>query len=240
MNDLVVEHAGSVATVTLDRGSMRNALNRELCSAIVATFTKLALADDVQVVILTGTDPAFCAGVDLKEFHLVGHAPDNLDMVFDVVATFPKPLIGAVNGAAVTGGLELALGCDFLVASDRASFADTHARVGLLPSGGLSVRLPQAVGLRQAKLMSLTGQPVTATQAWDLGLVVQVTPHDDLLGICGEIAAAIAANHPQVVVALKDLYAQCTAVTPVEGLTIERAAANRRRALRRAAADKRC
>src|SRR5439155_2773688 len=137
--------------------------------------------DAVAVIILTGTDPAFCAGLDLRE---LGSAegqirPDRTSTGTstgtggggngDVVTNSPwppltKPVIGAINGAAVTGGFELGLNCDFLIASERARFADTHTRVGIMPGWGLSVLLPQAIGIRRAKEMSLTGNFMTADE----------------------------------------------------------------------------
>ena len=129
------------------------------------------------MVIVTGADPVFCAGLDLKE---LGDATD----LPDISPQWPpmtKPVIGAINGAAVTGGLELALYCDILIASEQARFADTHARVGLLPTWGLSVRLPQKVGVGMARRMSLTGDYLSAADALRAGLVTEVVPHDELL-----------------------------------------------------------
>ena len=105
-----------------------------------------------------------------------------------------KPMIGAINGAAVTGGLELALGCDFLVASERARFADTHARVGVVPGWRLTVELPEAIGYRRAKEMSVTGNFVDAETALAWGLVNHVVPHDELLPFTRQLAADIASN----------------------------------------------
>ena len=100
-----------------------------------------------------------------------------------------KLLIGAVNGVAVTGGFELALGCDFLIASDRARFADTHARVGVMPGWGLTVLLPQRIGVARAREMSVTGNFIDAQQAYEWGLVNHVVPHDELLAYCRQLAA---------------------------------------------------
>ena len=153
-----------VALMTLNRPEARNALSPELVARLQATCVECDERDDVAVMVLTGADPAFCGGIDLKRLAagtssaigLIGNGP------------FPphrKPIIGAVNGVAVTGGLELALACDFLIASDRARFADTHARVGVMPGWGLTVELPRAVGLRRARQMSLTGNYLDAPTA---------------------------------------------------------------------------
>ena len=148
--------------------------------------------DDVDATILTGKDPAFCAGLDLT--YLAGRV--ERDATSGTVA-FPespvpphtKPIIGAVNGAAVTGGLEVALACDFLVASERARFADTHARVGVVPGWRLTVALPEAIGVRRAKEMSATGNFVDAATALNWGLVNHVVPHEELLPYCSSSAA---------------------------------------------------
>jgi enoyl-CoA hydratase len=105
-----------------------------------------------------------------------------------------KPVIGAINGVAITGGFEVALACDWLIASDRARFADTHARMGIMPGWGLTVLLPQAVGVRRAKEMSTTGNFVDAATALEWGLVNHVVPHDELLPFCRKLGADIASN----------------------------------------------
>ena len=146
---------------------------------------------------LTGADPAFCAGIDLKAvaaqdpylMRLVG-APSH--------APWPatsKPVIGAINGSAVTGGLELALHCDFLIASERATFADTHARVGVLPCWGLTVLLPAAVGRRTAIRMSMTGEPLDAAAAHATGLVTEVVAHEDLMPAALAVGAQVSRSH---------------------------------------------
>lgn len=132
-----------------------------------------------------------------------------------------KPVIGAVNGAAVTGGLEVALCCDFLVASERARFADTHARVGILPGWGLTVLLPQAVGLRKAKEMSMTGNFVTAEEALAFGLVNRVVAHDHLLPTAIGLARDIASNDGAAAQALLGSYERIAALTTAEGLRLE-------------------
>jgi enoyl-CoA hydratase len=130
-------------------------------------------------------------------------------------------VIGAVNGAAVTGGLELALYCDILIASDRARFADTHARVGLLPTWGLSVRLPQKVGVGLARRMSLTGDYLSASDALRAGLVTEVVPHDELLPAARRVAASIVGNNQRAVRALLESYHRIDEAQTNEGLWIE-------------------
>ncbi len=180
----------------------------------------------MRVVVLTGADPAFCAGVDLKEAAQEGAAyfgGSDVGRCIVLVGVMKKPVIGAINGAAFTGGFEMALGCDFLIASDRAVFADTHARVGVLPGGGMTARLPSAVGLRTARLMSMTGDPIDAVRAERDGLVAELVPHERLLDRTLEIARSIAETDPTTMVALKRMYAEGSAVTMGDALKLERA-----------------
>jgi enoyl-CoA hydratase len=123
------------------------------------------------------------------------------------------PIIAAVNGAAVTGGFEIALNCDFLLASDRARFADTHARVGVMPGGGLIVRLPQLIGPDRARRMSFTGDYIDAQTAYDWGLVVEVVPHEQLLGRALEIAAAVVSIPDEPVREIRRMYDQIGALS---------------------------
>ena len=132
-----------------------------------------------------------------------------------------KPVIGAINGAAVTGGLEFALYCDILIASEQARFADTHARVGLLPTWGLSVRLPQKVGVGMARRMSLTGDYLSAADALRAGLVTEVVPHDELLPAARRVAASIVGNNQNAVRALLASYHRIDDAQTSAGLWIE-------------------
>jgi enoyl-CoA hydratase len=205
MTDLTVDNQDEVAVVTLDRPQRRNALSSALMVAIAETMARLNADPGVGAIVLTGRDPAFCAGLDLTELSSSG---DNLriDKTGRPWPRLSTPVIGAVNGPAVTGGLELVLHCDFALASERAVFADTHTRVGVLPGWGLSVLLPQAVGLRRAKQMSLTGNYVPAAQALEWGLVSAVVPHEDLLSAATRLARDVCSNDRDAVAALLTLY----------------------------------
>jgi enoyl-CoA hydratase len=223
---LLLERDGGIATVTLNRPESRNALNSELLRSLYDALTDLEADESIAAVIITGADPAFCAGLDLKELgssgaNLRGTPSGERERAGTPWPSLTKPLIGAINGVAVTGGFELALNCDFLVASERARFGDTHARVGLLPGWGLSVLLPQAIGVRRAKEMSLTGNFMDAAEALSFGLVNHVVPHDELLPVTRQIAADIAGNDQRAVRALLDEYKRTTATTVEEGLRIE-------------------
>lgn len=216
-----------VATVTLNRPHVRNALNSELLDALPEALSEVNEDARVAVVILTGADPAFCAGLDLKEVGSQGlrHRESALQAERETFWPWPamtKPVIGAINGPAVTGGLELALWCDFLIASDRAFFADTHARVGIMPGWGLTVLLPQAVGLRRAKLMSLTGTFVGAAEAYEFGLAARVVRHDELLTVTMGIAREIASNDRKGASAVLATYKEGALTTGADAYRVER------------------
>jgi enoyl-CoA hydratase len=211
-----------IATVTFNRPEARNALSSEVLRLFPQLLREADERDDVDVVILTGTDPAFCAGLDLKE---LGSTQGNLGGVGEGRrGPFPamvKPVIGAVNGPAITGGLEIALSCDFLVASDKARFGDTHARVGVMPGWGLSVLLPQAIGVRRAREMSFTGNFLAADEALQWGLVNHVVSHADLIPFSRRLALDIGSNDQRGVRQLRATYAEVAAGTVEDGWGVE-------------------
>lgn len=222
---LLVEHGGGHAVVTMHRPAARNALNAALRAALYETLGELDADPEVRAVVLTGADPAFCAGLDLKE---LAREPGTLTEGFDAASglrrPFPDmrtPVIGAVNGVAITGGFELALACDFLVASERARFADTHARVGIMPGWGLTVLLPQAVGVRRAREMSATGNFVDAHTALAWGLVNHVVAHEELIPFARALATDIAGNDPAGVRQILATYREGSLTTAAEAFEIE-------------------
>lgn len=214
---LLLQTADRVRVLTLNRPQARNALSAALRAQLFAALRTAESDGDVDAVIISGADPAFCAGLDLKELGGGSQIPD----LSSAWPPMTKPVIGAVNGVAVTGGLELALHCDILIASERASFADTHARVGLLPTWGLSVRLPQAVGTGLARRMSLTGDYLSAADALRAGLVTEVVPHTGLLDAARAIAASIVGNNQSAVRSLLASYHRIDDAQSGEGLAIE-------------------
>ena len=218
---LLIDTADRVRTLTLNRPQSRNALSSALRKQFFAALRDAEADDAVDVVILTGADPVFCAGLDLKELGNTTELPD----ISPKWPSMTKPVIGAINGAAVTGGLELALYCDILIASEQARFADTHARVGLLPTWGLSVRLPQKVGVGMARRMSLTGDYLSAEDALRAGLVTEVVPHDELMPTARRVAASIVGNNAKAVRALLASYHRIDEAQTNEGLWIEAASA---------------
>jgi enoyl-CoA hydratase len=226
VTDVRCEVSGLVATVTLNRPDRRNAISGGLLTELRATMTELEASPDVRVIVLTGADPAFCAGLDLAELGQAG-SPLSRAASGPVLPQLSKPLIGAVNGAAITGGLELALACGFLIASERARFADTHARMGILPGWGLTVELPAAVGLRRARQMSATGNFVDAATALTWGLVNHVVPHAELLDFTARLAADAASNDPAAVQAIFATYREVSRVPGAEALAVERHAHER-------------
>jgi enoyl-CoA hydratase/carnithine racemase len=228
-DDLVLStDLDAVRVLTLNRPAARNALNRLLIRALYAALKSADVDESVRAVVLTGADPAFCAGVDLKEA-----ARDGLDYFEEfktqsciaAVAEMRTPIIGAINGATFTGGLELALGCDFLIASQRAVFADTHARVGILPGGGMTARLPRLVGRAMARRLSMTGEVVDARRAEHIGLVTEVVAHDGLLPRAVELAAQIAGVPAPTMLGLKETYVRGEATVVDPALAAEQAIA---------------
>lgn len=221
--------ADGIATITLNRPAARNALNTELLASLRQAMAAAEKNAKVAAVIITGADPAFCAGLDLKQLGSTGAnlgtgaQSRNGDEVVPGTpwALMTKPVVAAVNGPAITGGLELVLHCDLVVASNRARFGDTHARVGVHPGWGLTVLLPQAVGIRKAKEMSFTGNFLSADDALRCGLANAVVPHHRLLPTARALAADIAGNDRSGVRLLLEAYREATAVAPGDGLVVE-------------------
>lgn len=189
-----------VATVTLNRPRQMNALSAELRRRFGEALAALGADASVRAVIITGAgEKAFTAGVDLKELETAPLTAAELGPDSAVNRAFRalgKPSVAAINGFAITGGLELALNCDILVASTNARFADTHARVGIVPGWGMSQLLPRLVGPVRARYMSYTGNFVAAATAKDWGLVLEVLPPEELLPYCRKLAAEIASCDP--------------------------------------------
>lgn len=205
--------------LTFDRPKTRNALTVAMRRALIDAIGAADADTATRVVVLTGTDPAFSAGVDLKES--LGGARGARTDPAEVVRAARTPVLGVVNGPCYTGALALALSCDFLIASDRARFADTHAALGLAAGWGMSALLPRAVGVRLARQMMLTGDPITAEQALRAGLVNEVVPHERLPDRAGRIASAIVAAAPESVGTTLGLLADGEGVTPADALALE-------------------
>jgi enoyl-CoA hydratase len=195
--------ADGVALLTLDRAAKYNALTPELLADLGARLGELARDPQVRAIVLTGAGAAFCAGLDLNALG-AGASFGPADIA--PLTGSPHPVIAAVNGVAVTGGLELALACDVRIASTTARFADTHARVGVVPGWGLTARLPQAVGQAWARRMSFTGDYVDARTAERIGLVTEVVDPEELLPRAVELASAIATTEPSTLQTIRSIY----------------------------------
>lgn len=216
--------AEGVAVLRLVRPEARNALDTALLTALCATLDQLDLNETVRAVVLTGADPAFCAGLDLRDAAADGAAFAQHFRDHDPIARLASmrtPVIGAINGPAVTGGLELALACDFLIASELAAFADTHARLGILPVAGMTARLPALVGPGAARRLSMTGEAWSADTALRHGLVTEVVPHEELGRRAVELATAISTAPPATMATLKRQYCASAAVTLDTALAAE-------------------
>ena len=225
---VLVENTGAVRTLTMNRPEARNALNSDLIEALYDALGGADADPSVRAVVLTGADPAFCAGVDLKQVQREGLAYFERYQTHNCitrVAEMAKPVIGAINGPVFTGGLEMALGCDFLIASPKAVFADTHARVGILPGGGMTARLPQVVGAAMARRLSMTGEVVNAARAERIGLVTEVVAHDRLLMRAFELATQIAEVPAPTMAALKQIYVTGSAAVTGPALAAEQSIA---------------
>ena len=233
---LLVEKADGVAVFTLNRPRAMNALSRELRAALAEAFRAVEQDETVGAVILTGAGRAFSAGLDLKELggetgeaDEVGDAVSGGGNLVGAIETCTRPVIGAVNGVAVTGGFELALACDLLIASTGARFADTHARVGIFPGWGLSQKLSRIVGPGRAKELSFTGNYCSAEQALDWGLVNRVVEPDELLPTCRALAADMVSCDQEILRTYKHVIDEGFRTTMRDGLALERSE-NRARA----------
>jgi enoyl-CoA hydratase len=218
---VLVNKESGVATVTLNRPEKLNALNRELRAAFCTTMRDLRSDPDASVVIITGAGRAFCAGLDLRELGTGPIRDEGDDTFVTVIEKMEVPVIAAVNGFAVTGGFELALACDIMIAAEEAQFADTHARVGVMPGGGMAARLPRAVGIRKARELSFTGNYLDARSAERMGLVNRVVPKEQLIPTALELAQQILSANQPMIRRMKRLYDLTSQNTLEDGLKIE-------------------
>ncbi|CAA0093152.1 putative enoyl-CoA hydratase echA8 [Zhongshania aliphaticivorans] len=220
---VLTEVSDGVMLITLNRPESLNAISAGLTAGLIAAMKQADQDDSVKAIVLTGAGRAFCAGVDLKEISGAGEG-NVLDNDKEFVAAFAncrKPLIGAINGIVVTGGLEMAMCCDFLYASSTARFGDTHAKVGVMPTWGMSQRLSRLVGINRAREMSLSGQLIDVQTAFDWGMVNKICSPDSLLEETMEKAKQIAANRTSAVMGIRKLMNNGWATTLTEGLSFE-------------------
>lgn len=209
---ILTDISDGVAVITLNRPEAMNALSSALRAELADAMLAVANDDAVRAVVLTGAGTrAFTAGLDLKE---LGASTEGLGAAnatgaqanpVKAVEQCKKPVIGAINGVAITGGFELALACDVLIASTNARFADTHARVGIMPGWGLSQKLSRMIGIARAKELSLSGNFLDAATAERWGLVNRVVPPDELLAAATALARDMATIDPAMSAAYKAL-----------------------------------
>jgi len=235
-------HPAGYAVLTLNRPQAMNALNQALMRRLTDAIDALAADPAVRVLVLTGAGRAFCAGLDLKE---IGAGQGSLGGTeakpsgteakpsgttdsrhgADPVAAigrYPGPVIGAINGAAVTGGFELALACDVLLASSSARFADTHARIGVAPGWGLSQKLSRAIGAYRARELSFTGNWIGAEQAAAWGFVNRVLAPDALMPAARQLALDMLGTLPHMLVRYKAVINDGWALAAGDGMALEK------------------
>lgn len=225
---LLVEREGPVAVLTMNRPKQLNALSVALRTEMVRVVRELSAASDVRALVLTGAGRAFSAGVDLKEAGQKGFSlgtdrqPDSGDLdLAKAFAACPWPIVGAINGFAITGGFEVALMCDVLIASSAASFADTHGRVGLMPVWGLSQKLPRIIGAARAKEMSLSGNFLDAATAERWGLVNRVVAPEELMPAAKKLASEMAGVDGALLKKMKAVIGDGLDLSLAEGLKME-------------------
>jgi enoyl-CoA hydratase len=225
---VLLEVADGIATVTLNRPQAMNALNRALRRRLYEVMRAVDADDAVRAVILTGAgERAFTAGLDLKELGSEAgalgsaNATDPADNPVKAIEVCTKPVIGAINGVAITGGFEVALACDVLIASTAARFADTHARVGIVPGWGLSQKLSRMIGIGRAKQLAFTGNFLDAETAIKWGLVNHVVAPDELLPLARKLAGDMAGIDPAFIASYKRLIDDGFALSFGEGMKLE-------------------
>lgn len=225
---VLLEVKQNIAFVTLNRPDAMNAINRALRQRLHDVMREVDADDEVHVVVLTGAGTrAFTAGLDLKELGSEegalgsANATDPADNPVKAIELCSKPVIGAINGVAITGGFEVALACDVLIAASNARFADTHARVGFVPGWGLSQKLSRMIGIGRAKELAFSGNFLDAETALKWGLVNHVVPPEELMFRARELAVDMASIDPAFVAQYKRLIDDGYAVSFREGMAIE-------------------
>ena len=210
---LLYEKRGNVAWLTMNRPEAMNSINLAIIERFESLLPEIAADDDIRVLVLTGTGPAFCAGADLKEVLAGQDLPpgetDFLDRVcinvMDPLRDFPKPVIAALNGITMAGGLELTMCCDIVLASEEAKIGDAHANFGVYPGAGGAAVLPRLVPHNVAKYLLFTGKTLSAREMQTYGLVNEVVPADKLQDATTELAALIASKSPIALQRMKEV-----------------------------------
>ena len=225
---VLLEQRGRIALVTMNRPEKRNALDGQMRCAFLGVMDRIRRDTNTRAVVITGAgDKAFIAGADISEFE--GRSPVDqyrvmrLPTVFDAIERCPKPVIAAVNGFCLGGGMELALACDIRLGSSNAKFGQPEVNLGIIPGGGGTQRLPRIIGLGHALRLILTGEMIAAEEALRLGLVAEVTPPEGLLDRAVAIGELIASKSPVAVAAAKEATRAAMSLPLDEGLRLETA-----------------
>lgn len=218
---VITDISDGVALITLNSPENLNALSRSMTDSVIDALSTAVNDDQVRVIVLTANGKAFCAGVDLKELSMGGDVLTNDAPFIAAFKNCHKPIIGAINGFAITGGLELALACDLLYAAETAKFGDTHAKVGLMPTWGMSQKLPRLIGVQRALELSLSGNFFSAQDALEWGLVNKVVPLEQLVEQSMALAKQIANNDQAAVTAIKALIKDGWETSLENGLSLE-------------------
>ena len=213
--NILLQVEGAKATITLNRPEVLNALDWTTLSELEAALKGIEEDSQIRVVIIAAAGRAFCTGADLSYLKTTRNNPlemsDFLHLacrVHNLIESLSKPVIAAVNGLALAGGLEMTLACDIVIASETARLGDQHANYGIIPGGGGTQRLPRIIGIRRAKELLLTGKWITATEAERIGLINQVVPPDKLSEAANELADKLASLSPVASRAMKELVNQ--------------------------------
>lgn len=229
MSEAVVlrEQEGRVAILTINRPSKLNALNQQVRDEMLEHLGAIENDDSVGAVVVTGAgEKSFVAGADIKEFD--GRSPFDqreamsFPRIFDIMASFPKPVIAMINGFCLGGGCEMAMSCDMRIASDKARLGQPEIKLGLIPGGGGTQRLPRLVGMGHAMRLTLTGDMIQADEAKDIGLVDLVYPADELRAKTLELASKIAAQSPITLRVAKEAMRASERLAIEEGILYER------------------
>ncbi|AMG87559.1 enoyl-CoA hydratase/isomerase family protein [Bordetella bronchiseptica] len=210
MEELIIETKDGVRWLTLNRPHALNALNAALVAALTEAIGQAQADPQIGAIVLTGAGRAFCAGADLKETERRTQEQGSnvafiraIGALTELIEAGAKPVIAAVNGIAVAGGLELVLACDIVLAADSARLGDAHANYAMFPGGGATVRLPRRIGIGNAKYVMFTGQSLPASEWVALGLVARAVPADQLAEHAAQLAGQIAGKSPLVIARMK-------------------------------------
>jgi len=226
-NTVLSEREGRVAILTINRPDKLNALNDQVRDELLAELAKIEQDDSVGVVVITGAgEKSFIAGADISEF--AGRAPFDQrhamrsPRIFDVMSTFPKPVIAMINGFCLGGGCELSMSCDMRIASEKARFGQPEINLGLIPGGGGTQRLPRLVGMGNAMRMILSGDLIQAAEAKEIGLVDLVFAPEELRAKTLELAAKIASKSPLTLKVAKEALRASEKLPIEDGISYER------------------